>query len=387
MRFECDVNELLKAIDVVYPIIDKKPIEAIFSHIVLRVRDRELIICAANSDSWIESKIFIDKGKDGIATIPGEILYNSINNFKKGRLLVESDGFKVKMISDRGKFSCMGADPDEFPMMPESEMEAQFSINEHILSRMINKTKFAISDQMIRPQLCGTNWMVAGSKLAMIATDGFVVSYIRESIDDGVFDPSLPGEEEVKYNAIVSGKSSTDILKAIKSDGKNSSIITLSSNLVTIESGFTKLVARKTLMDYPELTFLFTGRDKSNMQVGRIRLMESLRRAKAFSDKISDKGVFKITEDNIHLSAKQNEIGAVSDEDIKVDYKGEEITIGISIGRAIEVFRTIDTDRISLNFDNPETGVVIRPIHATKNMNYVFMLMPMRLIEDEGLGV
>ena len=41
----------------------------------------------------------------------------------------------------------MGADPDEFPMMPESEMEAQFSINEHILSRMINKTKFAISDQ------------------------------------------------------------------------------------------------------------------------------------------------------------------------------------------------------------------------------------------------
>ena len=63
MKFECDVNELLKAIDVVYPIIDKKPIEAIFSHIVLSVRDRELIICAANSDSWIESKIFIDQRK------------------------------------------------------------------------------------------------------------------------------------------------------------------------------------------------------------------------------------------------------------------------------------------------------------------------------------
>ena len=83
----------------------------------------------------------------------------------------------------RSVFNLMASEADEYPALADVASDKGLSLPQPILKSMIAQTIFSVSDNESKPIHTGCLFEIEGSRLNVVAVDGYRLSVRRETVE------------------------------------------------------------------------------------------------------------------------------------------------------------------------------------------------------------
>ena len=179
MEIKANSSDLLKALNHIHGIVEVRHTLPILSNIVLSAENNELSLSSTNLDIFCSDKIDAEIVNSGEISVPAITFYEIVKRLPSGSDVILSMGdedTELILKCGRSKFNLSTLRTEDFPILSDKDLSTNFVISADELSRMIDKTKFAISNEETRYYLNGIFFHKAESNsikfLRAVATDG-----------------------------------------------------------------------------------------------------------------------------------------------------------------------------------------------------------------------
>ena len=206
MKLVCEKDKILRAINSVTKAVASKTTMPILEGILIQTNDNQVKLTTYDLEIGIEYIIECDVKEQG-ATVVNAIMFSEIirklpdTDIKieineKNLLVIECEGSLYKLAT---------MNPDEFPELPQINIENSIEIEQNSLKDMIRKTIFAVSTEENRPIFTGCLFQINNNKLNVVAVDGFRLAwkskFLQNKIND--FTAVIPGRTLNEINKII----------------------------------------------------------------------------------------------------------------------------------------------------------------------------------------
>ena len=157
MKLTVDKNTLFKSLSHVQSIVDKKNTLPILSNILLQAKDNTLILSATDMDISITEKLNCNIVDEGSITVSAHTLYDIIRKLPESSEIeiISNNGKIISLRAGKSKFSLGCLPKEDFPIIEIGDLENELSINSENLLKLIDKTRFAVSNEETRYFLNG----------------------------------------------------------------------------------------------------------------------------------------------------------------------------------------------------------------------------------------
>ena len=151
MKFVVSSTELLGHLQAISRVISSKNTLPILDNFLFNLSGNDLEITASDLESTLITKMRLDN-IDGAGTIalPARILLDTLKEFSEQPLTfdINPDTLAVVINSENGRFSVVGQNGVDFPVLPAVRAEKRFTFNigSQVLLNGINRTLFATAD-------------------------------------------------------------------------------------------------------------------------------------------------------------------------------------------------------------------------------------------------
>ena len=173
MKFSIDRELIHKELQRANRVVPVRSTLPILTCVLLSVKDLRLKISATDIEITFVSEMEVNNSSDGSVAVPSKVLNDIIGVLPQGEISVSSDDKQnVQIECSSGRYSIAGRSPEDFPATPNLEDEEQIDIDNDTFSRIVEKTVFAVSADMLRPALTGVLFEFNGNGLTTVATDG-----------------------------------------------------------------------------------------------------------------------------------------------------------------------------------------------------------------------
>ena len=179
MEIKANSSDLLKALNHIHGIVEVRHTLPILSNIVLSAENNELSLSSTNLDIFCSDKIDAEIVNSGEISVPAITFFEIVKRLPSGSDVILSMGdedTELILKCGRSKFNLSTLKTEDFPILSDKDLSTNFVISADELSRMIDKTKFAISNEETRYYLNGIFFHKAESNsikfLRAVATDG-----------------------------------------------------------------------------------------------------------------------------------------------------------------------------------------------------------------------
>ncbi|HSO77705.1 MAG TPA: DNA polymerase III subunit beta, partial [Bacteroidales bacterium] len=185
MKFVVSSTELLGHLQAISRVISSKNTLPILDNFLFNLSGNDLEITASDLESTLITKMRLDN-VDGSGTIalPARILLDTLKEFSEQPLTfdINPDTMAVVINSENGRFSVVGQNGIDFPVLPviKKEKRFAFTISAEILLAGIARTLFATADDELRPVMGGILVEASTEKITFVASDAHkLVRYQR----------------------------------------------------------------------------------------------------------------------------------------------------------------------------------------------------------------
>ena len=369
MKIVCEKEKILKAINSVTKAVASKTTMPILEGILIQTNDKEVKLTTYDLEIGIEYIIDADVKEQG-ATVVNAIMFSeiirklpdteiNISLNDKNLLVIECEGSLYKLAT---------MNPEEFPELPQINVENSIQIEQNTLKEMIRKTIFAVSQEENRPIFTGCLFEIKNNKLNVVAVDGFRLAWKSKFLQNNSND----------FTAVIPGRTLNEVNKIIL-DSFDNIKIGVAKNQALFEMENCKLVTR--LLDgeflnyssvIPENWETRVRVNKNNLQncFERISLISasSIEKEKKYPVKLSvDIGKVTISCTNQTGDAK---------EEMYVSTEGQNLEVGFNPKYFLDALRAIDDEEIFVDFGTSISPCIIRPVD---DGDYIYMILPIRL--------
>ena len=160
--------------------------ENLSTDLLINIANDELILTGTDLEIQIIAKINIDSATPGSITVPARKFLDICRLLPSGaEISFEQHDDKVKIASNRSRFSLSCLPADNYPEFAESDTTNQFIINAGQLKKALDKTLFCMANQDVRYYLNGLLLHISNSKLELVASDGHRLSIYEDQLEQG----------------------------------------------------------------------------------------------------------------------------------------------------------------------------------------------------------
>lgn len=277
-------------------------------------------------------------------------------NFNSG------DG-KAQVTSGRSRFTLATLPASEFPSVEESENSVALNMDASVIKHLIDATSFAMAQQDVRYYLNGMLWEVAGNNLRAVATDGHRMA---------LCDVECEADVEDNLTAILPRKGIMELSRLL---GEDDIDISLGSNHVRVNSAdfcFTSKLVDGAYPDYERV--LPKGGEK--LVVGdRAELRQAFNRTAILSNE-KYRGVRVLLSDGSLKMLANNPEQEEAEEEVSVDYAGEDLEIGFNVSYLLDVLNVLKGSQVCFTLSDSNSSALVEDAADSKA---VYVVMPMRL--------
>jgi DNA polymerase-3 subunit beta len=377
MHFIVNKAPFFNALQKIVGVIPSKTSIPILGNILLDLSDNKLKITGTDLEISISTEINIESEEEGTITVPAKLLVDIVRELPDVPIEVVSDSrSNITLKTEKGVYRLVGETKDEFPNIIIEENEGEITLNSKKLSRMINKTIFAVTTDELRTSLMGVYFEILEGELRFVATDGHRLSKIVDkAFHSDVYQKSM----------IVPTKALNLILKNIESiSNKEGEIIsiTVGENHATFHwsgtSIYTKLIEGK----YPKYENVIPQDNDVSLLVERDSLFSSVRRVSIFSNSITHQVRFLISDNQMVIRSEDVEFGGEASEVLAVEFSGESLEIGYNAHYLLDILKNVDTKEAVLLLKSSKSAALIYPTEQHEGEELQMLLMPIRLSDD-----
>jgi DNA polymerase-3 subunit beta len=374
MKFVVSSTELLGHLQGISKVISTKNTLPILDNFLFKLEGNNLEITASDLESTLITTMKLENADgDGSIAIPARILLDTLKEFSEQPLAfdINDDTLAVVISSEKGKFSIVGQNGIDFPVLPSirTEKKYAFSIAAGVLLGGINKTLFATADDELRPVMGGI-FIEAGSEgLNFVASDAHKL--VRYKRTDATADENssfiLPKKPASLLRNILPKEEGT---VGVEFDDKNA-FFTLAEY---------RVVCRLVEGNYPNYNSVIPSNNPRKITVDRVELLNTLRRVSVFSNQASNLVKLELTGNQIKVSAQDIDFSISAYERLNCQYEGEEMEIGFKSVFLLEILSNINSQDIVIELADPTRAGLFLPAEADNDSEDLLMLlMPMMI--------
>lgn len=321
-------QNLAKALGLATGVMEKKSTIPVLSNLLIEPNGANSVrVTATDLDVTLITVVEVEEIGEGSEQIcvPGKKLNEILRTFP-GNTLLEFKKEKnnwVNLKAGNAKFKIAGVDGSQFPevpTMPSGNKSKAFSISATLLSRLIEMTQFAITNEQSRFTLSGAKLMVEKGIVRMVATDGHRLSLteLKNQNESDVFDALIPK------------KALSELLRACRDTNADALVkIDVDPNHLFFEIGDTQIITRKLSGTFPNYEMVIPKDNNNTFAISPEILRTTLMRVRLMADERTSAVKFEVKKGALHLDAISSEEGEAH-EQIAIDYQGDEITFGIN---------------------------------------------------------
>ena len=359
-------NRLLPELVSVCGVVDSRPNLSILANLLVRISPQGISLTTTDMEVELSASISGEYGSSGEITVSARKFLDICRALPEDaeiNLAVENE--RVNLTSGRSRFSLLSLPAQEFPLVELGETGTRFSLPQRLFKSLLDRTAFAMGKQDVRYYLNGVLLETQQNNLRAVATDGHRLALC----DVGV---AIPTAE--KKQLIVPRKGVQELLRLL-GDSDDEMEIVMSKNHVRI--ALDNLVFTSKLIDgkYPDYNRVIPEPAAHLVQAQREPLRQSLSRASILS---SDKyrGVKITLEQNKLRALVQNPEHEQAEDEIDVEYSGENQEVGFNVSYLLDAVSIIQTDRVRLSVSSPKSGCLVLPEEGEGSK---YIVMPLLL--------
>lgn len=229
-------------------------------------------------------------------------------------------------------------------------------------------TGMAISADESRFTLNGALVFASGGALAMVATDGHRLAYMKAT-------PHQSADVDQRYRALVAKKALTELARLAASDGDVE--LGQDANHLFFKTGDRELTARKLTGSFPDYERVLPQEARYHVRLHKEEIRSALERALQFSDGRSRAVRLQFTKGEMRVYSSLPELGE-SEEGVPVEYAGADFDIGFNGGYLMDFLRAAPTSHVTLQLKDVQSAGELRP-DASFPGEYRYVVMPMRV--------
>lgn len=369
MKFTINQENFSEILQQHLPVLPNRTTIPILNSLKWDLSNGKLRMHSTDLEISLITEIEVESEDEGSIAVPAKKLSEIVRELASEPVTVETDdNFRVKLKGESGVYKIAGSNPEDFPTVPDEGQEVKAILSGKLFKRMINQTSFAVSHDDMRPTLCGVFLQIISDEIRTVATDGHRLTKYVSKESAGI------GED---IEAIIPVKA---LRLAVKNIGDEDEIkISLGSKFIMIEHMGNFLYSRLIEGKYPLYENVIPKNNINILMTGIEGVSASLRRVSIFSNTLTKQIKLSLLSGKVVISAEDMETGGEAEEELVVDYDGEEMDIGFNADYVIEALRHVDSQDVKFMFGTSDSASIIEPSEYAENEEYIMLLMPVRL--------
>lgn len=372
MKFIISSQVLLKQLQAIAGVLSSNNSLPILDNFLFELEDEVLTLSASDMETRMIAKINVSMAEEnGTVAIPAKILLDTLKTFSDTPITftIDHENFGVEISAGEGKYRLAGYDGNEFPKVPPIESIASIELSSELLSTAIAKTLFATGNDELRPMMNGIFCQLSPENVTFVATDAHkLVRYRRtdaHSENSAAF--ILPKKPLNQLKNILAQEDAP-----VRVDYNQTNAYFTFKNI--------SLICRLIEGKYPNYEAVIPLENPNKLIIERTPFLNSMRRVSIFSNQSTHQVRFKITGQQLILSAEDLDFSNDAKERIACQYEGEDMEIGFNSKYVVEMLNNIDTNEAMFEMSMPNRAGLIVPVNNENTSEDILMLvMPVML--------
>jgi DNA polymerase-3 subunit beta len=310
--------------------------------------------------------------------IPGQITASAHTLYEIARKLPEGadvelrysgEDPRLQVAAGRSRFNLPVLPAGDFPVMSSEGLSGRITVDVTDLIRLIDKTRFAISNEETRYYLNGlylhTVGEGAGAKLRAVATDGHRLALAEMPAPEGA--EGLPG-------VIIPRKTVQEVRRLIEDAGETVEL-QLSASKVRLEFGRASLTSKVIDGSFPDYMRVIPRDNDKMLSVDIALFAAAVDRVATISAEKSRSVKMAIEPGRMVLTVRNMEAGQAVEE-LEAEYEADPFEIGFNARYLLDVAGQIQGEAAEFRFADPASPTLVLDA-SDPGVQYV--LMPLRV--------
>lgn len=371
MKFSISRDELLKPLQQVAGIVEKRQTLPVLSNVLIVVDNNTLSMTGTDMEIELVTNTTLEgKVEAGEVTIPAKKLFDICKSLPvDAQIEIDIEENRALLKSGRSRFSLVTLPASDFPNLDGySGATAKFEMSAPELKKLVESTGFAMAQQDVRYYLNGMLFELNDdAQLKAVATDGHRLALSHAEI-------SKIGDVNRGSQAIVPRKGVLELARLF-GDADGGIEITLGNNYIQAKTqnlSFTSKLVDGKFPDYARVIpkggdkVIFVDREELRFALNRVAILSN--------DKF--RGVRLIASKGVLQLIANNPEQEQAEENVSIDYNGPDLEIGFNVSYLLDVMNTLKTSTVQIVLtDSNSSGVV----QGKNDDNSLYVVMPMRL--------
>lgn len=371
MKFIVSKPVIYKTLSHLQSIVNKKNTLPILSNILIEADQNSLTLSSTDMDISIKETINCNILESGSTTLNAQIMFDIIKKLPDTSEIefISNDSKILTIRSNVSKFSLSCLPKDDYPIIETNSNGKKFIVKSQTILKLINKTKFAISNEETRYFLNGLYFNVSNSEssslMIFVGTDGHRLATSSSKTNHSK--DEIPG--------VIIPKKTINELSKLLSENNEEIEIDITSNKIIFYIENLTLVSKLIDGTFPDYKRVIPENNHHHLIVNRLNLLAAVDRVSTIANEKSPSIKFKLLSNIINLSTINNE-NSTATEDIKVKYEGDNIEIGFNSRYIMDILDNLEGEEIKMSFNDNSTPIIAQEQNSSE---VTYVLMPMRV--------
>jgi len=368
MDFVTTKENLLKELEVMQGIVEKKSTIPILSNIVIDAQKDRLELLATDLEVGIRTTCEAKVTKPGSVALSARRLYDIVRYLPDAEVRLKSEESSWTQITcQKARFRIVGLSRDDFPAMPEFDFTKGIPIERPLFIDMISKVLFAITTDETRYQINGTLMILSKKSLTMVSTDGHRLAYVSGRLEKGA--------SEERIEVIIPRKTVQEISRI--GDGESEILFGQKDNHVFFKAGKTVMSSTIVPGKFPDFEKVIPEGNDKLLKFDGAAFAEVVRRVALLSSERSRAVKIALQKGSVEISSNNPEVGEAA-ESIDVEYTGGPLEVGFNAKYILDFLQAMGPGTFILALKDEGTQGLLRPV-GQEGRDYRYVVMPMRI--------
>ena len=374
MKIIFEKDKMIKALNSVTKAVATKTTMPILEGILIQTNNDDIKLTCYDKELGIEYIIKENNVLEQGSTVVNAIMFSEIiRKLPDTNITISINENNLLVIECEGSvYKLATMNPDDFPQLPEINVENSIELEQNTIKDMIRKTIFAISTEENRPVFTGCLFEVKNNKLNVVAVDGFRLAWKSKVLNTKTndFEAVIPGRTLQEINKILAD--SFDLIK-----------LGISKNQALFEIENCKIVTRLLDGEFLKYSEVIPKKWETRVRVNKNLISNCFERISLISSSSMEKEKRYPVKLNVEVGKIKisctNQTGDAKEE-IFTTTEGQDLEAGFNPKFFLDVFRNIDDEEVYINFGTSISPSVIKSIED--DGDYQYMILPVRLKKD-----
>jgi DNA polymerase-3 subunit beta len=372
MKLTMSRTDLMRALSHGQSVVERRNTIPILSNVRLDASGDMLTLTTTDMDLEMREAVAATIESEGSTTVPAHTFHDIVRKLQDDaqvELVLEPGGAMMTVTAGRSKFKLSCLPVADFPELGSGEMDVTFTIPAKDLRELVDRTRFAMSNDETRYYLNGLYVHAADANgvqvLRTVATDGHRLAQFEMPLPSGA--DSMPG-------VIIPRKAVAEIRKLVEEAAAD---ITVEISENKVRFAFDHIVMTSKLIDgtFPDYTKVIPQGNDKIVEVNPKLFTSAIDRVSTISNEKTRAVKLAIDGATMTLSAQSPDSGSAT-EDIEISNDNTALEIGFNSRYLLDITAQIESDGCRMTLADAGGPTIIQD---TADGSALYVLMPLRV--------